>query len=200
VGLDEEKVPWQRMSVLRLLATLGCVAGVIAILVYIASSRANGLGMLAMAAVIAWLCFAVVMSMGAMASVAVWTVSELLMLFVQNEDTKERVWLGIRWVVFVAGLGTLLWMGGRGVYDGMLNNRLASPKELYDQCMLPQTRTVEHSWQECSDGWGSDSIGRRGACSWHGGVVWRSIQRKERYQPHDAKYCREDAAARSWVD
>ncbi len=29
------------------------------------------------------------------------------------------------------------------------------------------------SYSTCRDGWASHSIGRRGACSWHGGVVSR---------------------------
>lgn len=33
-----------------------------------------------------------------------------------------------------------------------------------------------------------------------GFVAWRTIQRKERYQPHYEEFCRKDAAARSWID
>ena len=149
---------------------------------------------------ILYVAFAAVMSLGAIATLLVVFAAEMLMIFVQDDDTKERVFLGLRWLAFIGGVGALLWIGGRGVYDGMQNNRLVAPQVLYDQCMAPQTRTVQDRWQECSDGWDSSSIGRRGACSHHGGVVWRMVERKERYQNHDAAYCRSDAAARSWVD
>jgi len=32
---------------------------------------------------------------------------------------------------------------------------------------------VNSTYRACQDGWLSDSIGRQGACSWHGGVVTR---------------------------
>lgn len=195
----DDKVPWQHMSVLRLLTTLGGIAAGVAVLVFIACSSATTLG-LVLSVFIAWIAFAAVMSMGALATIIVMFVADLLMLFVQNDETKESVYLVIRWLAFLSGAVALLWIGGRGVYDGLQNNRLVDPQVLFERCMQPQMRTVQHSWQECSDGWDSQSIGRRGACSHHGGVVWRTIQRKERYQPHDAAFCRTDASNRSWLD
>jgi len=35
-----------------------------------------------------------------------------------------------------------------------------------------------HSYRTCADGWDSPSIGRRGACSHHGGVVTRTIDNR----------------------
>jgi hypothetical protein len=35
-----------------------------------------------------------------------------------------------------------------------------------------------HSYQTCADGWDSPSIGRQGACSHHGGVVTRTIDKR----------------------
>lgn len=195
----DDKVPWQQMSILRLLSTLGGLTALVAVLIYITCSSATGLELL-LSVFIAWIAFAVVMSLGGITALLIMFVAEILMVFVQDDDTKGRVFLGLRWLAFLVGAGALLWMGGRGVYDGMENNRLAEPQVLYERCMAPQTRTVQDRWQECSDGWGSSSIGRRGACSHHGGVVWRMVERKERYQPHDAGFCRTDTAARSWVD
>ena len=197
---DEEEHPWRKLSVLRVLCTLGLVVGVMASLVFIASSRASLLGILLAPPFIMWLCFVMIIPCGSMAAIAVYAVVGIPMALVGDDDVKERVWLGVRWIFLIAGVAAALWIGGRGVYDGMVNNRLATPEVLYERCMEPEERTVEHRWQECSDGWNSPSIGSRGACSWHGGVVWRTIQRKESYQPHDEEFCRKDAAARSWID
>ena len=198
--MEDDADTWQRMSPFRLLVTLSCVAGAMSSLVFIAGSSANLFGCLLMPLFITWLCFAVIWSVGGMLSIVVYFVFEMLMVFVSNDDTKTRLWIGIRWTILIVGVITIVWVGGRGFVDGMVNNRLANPETLYDQCTQPETRTVKHSWQECSDGWGSSSIGRRGACSHHGGVVWRTIQRHEQYQPHDEAFCKKDAAARSWID
>lgn len=199
--MNEERAneSWQLMGVGRLLFTLAGVAALIAIVLYVACSRATGFGLL-LSVVMGWLAFGTIVGLGAPLSILVWFVAETLLFFVRNHDTKERIYLGLRWIVFLTGLGALLYLGGRGVYDGMQNNRLVEPQVLYDRCAEPQWRTAQVRWQECSDGWRSPSIGHRGACSHHGGVVWRMIERKERYRAHSAEYCRADAAARSWLD
>ena len=197
---ENDKVPWQQMSVLRLLSMLGGLAAFLAILAYIACSSASILGALFISVFIAWIAFAAVMSQGAIATLIVVFAVEMLMVFAQKDGTKERVFLWLRWIAFIGGTGTLLWVGGHGIYDGLTKNRLVEPQVLYERCMEPQIRIIQNRWQECSDGWASPSIGSRGACSHHGGVVWRMMERKERYQPHDAAYCRADAAARSWLD
>lgn len=196
---DDDKVPWRQMGILRLLSTLGGVAATLAVLAFITCSSATGFGLL-WAVLIAWMALAAVMGMAAPAAIVVIFVVDLLLIFVNNDEVKDKVYLWIRWVVFMVGMVALIWIGGRGIVDGFVNNRMVEPQVLYQRCMQPQTRTVQDQWRECSDGWGSPSIGRRGACSHHGGVVWRTIERKERYQPHNAAYCRADAAARSWLD
>ena len=128
---DEEEHPWRKLSVLRVLCTLGLVVGVMASLVFIASSRANLLGILLAPPFIMWLCFVMIIPCGAMAAIAVYVVFGIPMALVSDDDVKERVWLGVRWIALVAGVAAALWIGGRGVYDGMVNNRLATPEVLY---------------------------------------------------------------------
>ena len=190
---------WQQMSVLRLLYTLGTTAAIIAILLHVTTSAATGLGML-IGLGVAWMAFATVMCLGVMVTFLVMGVANILMALVRATKFRENVYWGLRWTAFLIGMCAILWMGGRGVYDGLQNNRLVDSEVLYERCMEPQFYTVQHVWPECSDGWTSSSIGRRGACSHHGGVVWRTIERMERDQPHSAAYCRTDASARSWVD
>ena len=195
----DDILSWREMGILRLLSTLGGLAAILTGSAFITCSSATGLGLL-WSVPIGVLAFGAVMGTGAPATILTIFVLDLLMIFVPDDDTKARVYLAIRWLVFLGVAGALLWIGGRGVYDGLQNNRLTDPQVLYERCMAPQTRTVQDRWQECSDGWASPSIGHRGACSHHGGVVWRMIERRERYLPHDAAYCHADATTRSWVD
>ncbi|MGE8281351.1 MAG: hypothetical protein ACN6O2_13050 [Stenotrophomonas sp.] len=196
--VKEDNVSWQHMSVLRLLTTLGLTAAVMAAAVYITNSATTGFGLL-LTIPLGWFAFAAIMGLGASATIAVVFLLDLILLPV-SDDAKEKIYWIIRWSVCVTGMGVLLFLGGQGVIDGLRENRMVPQQALFDQCMTPRTRTVEESYRTCRDGWGSPSIGRRGACSHHGGVVRRWIQRRETYQPHKPEWCRTDSAARSWID
>lgn len=197
-AVKEDKVPWQHMSILRLLTTLGLTAAVMAAAVYITNSAATGVGLL-LSIPLAWFAFAAILGLGAPATIVVLFLMDMILLLA-SDDTKDKIYWIIRWSVCVAGVGVLLFLGGQGVIDGLRENRMVPQQVLFDQCMTPRTRTVEESYRTCRDGWGSSSIGRRGACSYHGGVVRRWVQRRETYQPHTPGWCRTDSAARSWID
>ncbi|WP_313497656.1 hypothetical protein [Pseudoxanthomonas mexicana] len=196
---DESSEPWQVMGIQRLLFTVAGIAGLTAMIVFIATSRFTGFGLIALTFVTGWAAACTVFVLGGLASMASYFLAEALTHFA-TEETKERIYLTLRWTALVGATTALLWTGARGFYDGMRNNRLESSQALYEQCMAPKWRTVTREWQECSDGWKSRSIGRRGACSHHGGVVWRTLQRREQHVPHSEAYCRTDSLARSWVD
>lgn len=196
---DQPNETWKAMDIGRTVLTLAALAGLMGFLLYLTCSNASGFGLL-LSILVGWAAFCVAAIGGTFLSILLWWAVEILTVWIPAGSSKERLYLGLRWLYFVAGLLGVLYLGGRGVYDGLQNNRLVDAGTLYERCMEPQWRTVEHRRGECADGWRSPSIGLRGACSYHGGVVWRSITRREQYQAHSAKYCRTDASARSWLD
>lgn len=199
MGIEDDKPSWHHLSVFHLLMTVGGAAAVLAALAFIANSAASGLGYL-WAILIAWLAFGTILSLGGLAILLGIFALDLMLLPVKSVAVRDTVHWIARWTVLVTGLGALIWIGGRGVVEGLRDNRLVPPQVLYDRCMEPRTRIIRNEYQTCRDGWRSSSIGRRGACSHHGGVVRRWVERRETYQEHGAAYCRADTARRSWVD
>jgi hypothetical protein len=53
-------------------------------------------------------------------------------------------------------------------------NFYATPLLQKGQAAWTQTMYVSDGPARCADGWNSPSIGKQGACSWHGGVVYPS--------------------------
>lgn len=181
-----------------LLFTLGGMAAVMLPVVYLLTSSAHG-GRLLMVPVMAWLGFAGVVGLGAPLSILVWFVGSMLMLPL-SEDTQNWLWERIRWIVLILG-GAVIVLGGTTMaVDGWTNNRMQPADALYARCMTPQTQTYTESYRTCRDGWRSPSIGSRGACSHHGGVVTHHVQRQITEPPHSTEYCRADGANRSWID
>lgn len=197
--LEDDKPSWNHLSVFNLLMTTGGAAAVVAVLVFVANSSVSGLGYL-WTILIAWSAFGAVLSLGGLAILMGSFALDLVLLPVKRAAVRDRVYWVVRWTVLVTGLGALLWMGGRGAVEGLRDNRLVPQQVLYERCMQPRTRAVRNEYKTCRDGWRSGSIGRLGACSHHGGVVRRWVERHETYQEHEAAYCRADAARRSWVD
>lgn len=197
--LEDDKALWHNLPLFNVLMTVGGTAAVMAVLVFITNSGVSGLGYL-WSVLIAWLAFATVVSLGGLALLLGFFALELLLIPVSDFDIRDRVYLVARWAVLVTAISALLWTGGRGVVDGLRNNRLVPQQALYERCMEPRTRTVRHEYKTCRDGWRSGSIGRRGACSHHGGVVRRWVERRETYREHTPAYCQADAANRSWWD
>ncbi|TEP82022.1 hypothetical protein IPC70_09145 [Pseudomonas aeruginosa] len=181
-----------------MLVTLGGASAIFAALVYIACSSASGFGLLS-AVLVALLTIVLFIAAIAMLVMPILLGLSLFEVLVPNEEVQKRVYLCLRWIVLIMGLGTVLYLGVPAIIDGLRNNRLATADVLYERCMEPQWRTLHDKWQQCADGWQSHSIGRRGACSHHGGVVWRTIERRVQSQPNDAA-CRANALARSWMD
>lgn len=197
--VKDDKTPWQHMSILRLLSTLGLTAAVMAAAVFITNSAATGAGLL-LSVPLGWFAFAAVMGLGAPLTIVILFLLDIVLLPVSDDQIKGKIYWVIRWSVCVAGMAALLFFGGQGVIDGLRENRMAPKQVLFDQCMAPQTRSVQESYRTCRDGWRSTSIGQRGACSHHGGVVRRWVKRRETYQPHKPEWCQVDSAARSWID
>lgn len=183
----------------NLLMTVGCAAAFMAALVFVTNSGVSGLGYLWVVA-IAWLALAAVVSLGGLTLLLGAIVMELLLLPVSNDAIRDRSYKIARATLLAVALGAVLWTGGRGVVEGLRDNRLVPQQTLYERCMEPRTRTVRHEYKTCRDGWSSNSIGRRGACSHHGGVVRRWVERIETYREHEPAYCWADAASRSWLD
>ncbi|MBJ6983976.1 hypothetical protein [Luteimonas sp. MC1750] len=195
---ETESVPWQEMSILRLLSTLGCAAAAFAVLGVITGTAFHGWEFLLLP-LIAWFAFGMVMGLGAFATLTSYYVLELL-LFWMEEATRHAVYKFLRWAVLLVGLGYMLFIGVLAIVDGVQNNRFVPAEVHFKQCMTPQTKTVRESYKTCADGWASSSIGRSGACSHHGGVVERWVERKKTYQPHSEAYCRKNSLERSWID
>jgi len=193
---DQERTGWWSRNLAIVVVS---APSIMAVLVFITNSGVSGLGYL-WAVVIAWLAFAVVVSLGGLALLLGAFALEILLAPVSSDDIRERVYKVAQIALLTIALGAVLWTGGRGVVDGLRDNRLVPQQVLYERCMEPRTRTVRHEYETCRDGWRSGSIGRRGACSHHGGVVRRWVERRETYREHGSAYCRADAASRSWLD
>lgn len=189
---------WSRMTVFRVLLTLGGIAAVIAPLCYITNSAAEGWDLL-WAFVLVWVSFAVVMGLGAPASILVWVVSSIALSLLRVTD-KEPVFRIVRWCIVIVGSSALILGGGLLIFDGWANNRMQTAQTLFERCMEPRTTTYTDTYKTCADSWASRSIGRRGACSHHGGVVERYVARYVTSPPHSPEYCRIDASRRSWRD
>lgn len=187
------------MPPLMLVALLAGWAGLWAGVSYVLNSAADGLG-LAFALMVAFFGFACTMALGLMALMLGTVIFVFLLIPLRDDDIKERIYLGARWLVFIVGLSGIGYYGVLLSANGWIHNRFVSADHLYNRCMTPQTRIVESAFRQCADGWGSQSIGRRGACSHHGGVVERWVTREETYQPHTKAFCRREALARSWID
>lgn len=75
------------------------------------------------------------------------------------------------------GLGCLVLVIGAVLFGWMLFGfPLPRDDEGKDDRPEPKAKTLlqwQHQGSQCADGWPSTSIGRRGACSHHGGVVTR---------------------------
>lgn len=78
-------------------------------------------------------------------------------------------WIGYTMAgAFVAGW-ILLIILGNFVWDKDKTDAAPSPSPTPTETATPITwPTIT---RQCRDGWGSPSIGRPGACSWHGGVI-----------------------------
>lgn len=185
------------MSSVRMLTTIGSSVALVVALGYITQSSATGLEYI-LAIPFAMIGFGFTLGMGTLSILLVWFVLGLLMVAARDE-TRERVFRTLRWLTVVVSVPAVLLWGGGVVIDGLRNNRLVDQKTLYERCMAPITKTVREEYKQCRDGWNSPSIGSRGACSHHGGVVKRSFERERIYQNEPA-FCRTDAANRSWIN
>lgn len=190
---------WQAMSAPVLVFSLGTVAAIVSMALYITNSTADGLGYL-WSLPVAWLGFGFVVGVGAPLTLLGYAVFWALLYPVSDEDIKDKIYLAIRWVVFFLGLGWLAWFGYQGVADGLRTNRLVPVETLYQQCMEPKTMKIDAVAESCRDGWNSSSIGKRGACSHHGGVVRRWYRKDATYQLGSPESCRAEARRRSWMD
>lgn len=196
---QRDRVDWRKMPVLHLLVGLGIAAAVVVSIAYVLSSAVSGWGFV-MAPIVAWLAFAVVVGLGAPLTILVMVSAQLLLLPFGGEKHQDKAFLVLRWIAFVGGVGALLIIGGGEAVNGWQHNRFKSVAEHQAQCMAPRTRNLTTSYQTCRDGWTSSTIGSRGACSHHGGVVKRERTRNERFRLHNAAWCARDARARSWLD
>lgn len=195
--LDAPKERWRDMPALRMLLTIGLCTGGVVGLAYITNSAATGFEYL-LALPFAAFGLGFVMGLGTFAVGFSWLTLELLLAWV-GEERRARIYFGMRWAVAVTSISGVLLLGGQLILDGLFSNRLVDQKTLYERCMTPLIRTVREEYRTCRDGWSSASIGRRGACSHHGGVVRRWIEREKTYQNEPA-YCRVDSARRSWLE
>lgn len=185
------------MSPLRLLTTVGSAVALVVALGYITNSAATGWEYI-LAIPFAWFGFAFILSMGCVALIFMSVVLNVLMMKAR-EETRVLLYLRLRWAAVVLLTGAVLFWGGGAVVDGLLNNRLVDQKTLYARCMTPVSNVVIEEYRTCADGWASPSIGRRGACSHHGGVVSRWRERTKTRQNEPA-FCRTDASNRSWIN
>lgn len=192
-SLDDRRT---QMPVYQVLVTLSWIAAIIVPLCYLTNSAADGWSLL-WTIVLVWVSFAVVMGIGAPVSIIVWAILAALLALLRLDD-KERVFRIVRWCIVVAGGAAFVVGGGLLIVSGWTNNRMQTVEVLYERCMQPITMTNTGRYKACADGWRSESIGRRGACSHHGGVIERYMERRTTAPPHSTEYCRVHAEKRSW--
>ncbi len=187
---------WKNMPVELLVRTLFFLAWGSISTSIIANSAITGIKYLTIPLVLAFGVFAITAAL----SMFLFLILEAITAILANHVSKGRVYFYARWFAFVVGSSSSVYFGAIKTMEGLRENRLVAPSTLYARCMAPATRTVEETFEECADGWNSPSIGEKGACSHHGGVVRRIITREETYQPRGSDFCRADASNRSWLD
>lgn len=189
---------WQEMSALRVVMTLGAISALLFAAAFVLGSKATGLAIPLGAIFFAWLGFCCVVPPAAMVMAVLASFVGTYRPLGELDETGKRLVVG-RLLLVCMGVGAQLWVGVPILVDGWQNNRFAEPERLVRECTAPRTEVRVERYKECRDGWASQSIGKRGACSHHGGVVERKREVEKTIYP-SGETCLKEALARSWLD